>query len=1410
MPYIYDDIFYVLNDSAKLKEILKQECSTLDDVLTRYKLSKKSGCDNVFTAKKNGKERLIFTMVDCKLILLDEMVDHRYNRLNVMNKQYNRALLREILGEENRLVKVNVVRGDDDSIKSLSTGDVDKADDLNLVHFVQGKFITNNERQKNIILKSLGRSHQLVVGGPGSGKTLTIGQIAKDERKTLYIAKESNLVSKFKEDFSKQEGVDCISWDDFVGVGENVPKHSYSDFRIWVTERLNAKGEIGNSLVYIKKFWQVGTGYKKNLDIEKFISNLYEELRIITGYNSDEYKGLGIRQKLFWHDEKGKHLEISQKLLYVFEQYNLNLERMNVVDISLYIPEQAKIQRALEGYERVLFDESQDISRGPLKVFFTALNDINLQGEIFCQATICFDNQQSMTDTITSLPYIESCFNNVETHHLSESYRSSGDILLWANNCLRVKNIIAGGIDGKGDYLSIVSSEAVSASSVTVIGEDNKCEIEKLTELLGNTEDVVVITPNSKMSEKARTKDIFNKSIIYTAEEAKGLEFSTVIQYGFFNSQDPGLKRINSNFSKGKYCEDVLSRSKDKNSLSKSSSLDFHKLFVSSTRAIDKLIIVDDVSLFDSFKDFGAKLKEGLQVSSVIELANSKESLPNLSDIELIEAYLVRINEVSSMRSDDIRRGIVVNQKTFDKIISSLEHSLQKMLDAAVCSSESETLWGLTRLTGVLSETHLNRLLDNEHVIIDMLLAIASITTDASAFSKIYREVDKVRTQEDKLDCLTKLLKIFAERSRLLSAKEFRGIILAIKSQANSLFSILISTSVKSRASVCFSESEFVDTDIISQLSEGSANPDIIGEILSNPVANERVVLSIVNNTSFSLEFICDKLRCLDSVDSNKVLCAIDKRRQEEISDDVNIYTARLLDKDNKSNNGIDLSVGLENSKRQKQEAVSVNKEKASEEVLSENKKSRKDKTISDIPSELEGHATVVSDLLCVSFKEASDYLTSEQVVKCAGSILLEKVNGSNIILLRKFLEEDKLNRTCYLESVVAANKDKTFDDAFLETVTVQSSHIRLWASQGCINLIKLALSRINNYLKLDKLVNYRSKTAPDTALMIASNLGHVEIVEYLLSKGASHNLCNPSGENAAMRAAANGHIKVLDVFKKFLSKEDFIEFINGGKNNKLNALVYAVVYSQFSTITYLLKNNSSCNITFNNGDNLSLYVARKGDVKRLLAFKSGMSEKVFNNFINCADDRGTPPIICALLNNNMIMCQFLLRLGARYDAVDANGSNVITCAMVYFRTPDTFAELAKKLSNNQLLALLSMEDKKGKKPWHYLTNKACFVDFISVIKDRENYKDLVSDAAHYASENGYTKNLQLIIERIPDRDNQRFAFVNETLEGYQHNLLSVATLNGQEEAQRYLSSIEENYEHDNSLVNHAKLKPRV
>jgi ankyrin repeat protein len=115
---------------------------------------------------------------------------------------------------------------------------------------------------------------------------------------------------------------------------------------------------------------------------------------------------------------------------------------------------------------------------------------------------------------------------------------------------------------------------------------------------------------------------------------------------------------------------------------------------------------------------------------------------------------------------------------------------------------------------------------------------------------------------------------------------------------------------------------------------------------------------------------------------------------------------------------------------------------------------------------------------------------------------------------------------------------------------------------QGRLDIVKELL---NNGVKPDK--KYKSK---NTALMVASEFGHLDIVAFLLEINkdvkAGINAKNKYGKTALMYASEYGHVKVVDLLLKYNTHID-LKCRNGW-----TALIYAVLNRQIKVVRVLLE----------------------------------------------------------------------------------------------------------------------------------------------------------------------------------------------------------------------------------------------
>ncbi|MBT4962653.1 MAG: ankyrin repeat domain-containing protein [Francisellaceae bacterium] len=1193
----YDNVFYLAN--SDLVSVLTDNFETLDDVLTRIKLDKKVGCKNIYSAKINGKERLIFTITNGKLVLLGEMDNHKYDRLHVMGKG-NNALLREMCRDDAPIVKVNVERDEDGNLAPLVLESVTHAQEP-VLRCIQGNLLTLNNEQNKILEKS-GQSHKLIIGGPGSGKTITICQILMDklnegDTDLLYISKEGRLVDEVRAGFVDNPSVRCLTWHDFVGLDKGVPKVAYPKFHTWVQEKTSGKGNLSTSIQETLGFWKKAVGIKKkakvnDIDRERFSSNLYEEMRIITGYTSDEYITLGEREKLFWHGDKKVHQDVAGRLLTIFNIYNEELKACGNIDLSLYIPTVEALNSALAKSQGLVFDEIHDIPRGPLKRLFETVNTRNASYEHdFCEMTVCFDNQQSMIDTVTSLPYIERNLGKFETHYLNASYRCDGDILTWSNNIISMKNSVAGGIDGKDDYSALITSMTGVSSRVSAIETTNHAEIDKLNELLQRTDiSTVVIVPSHTLIDQARV--LFPGASIYTVEESKGLEFDVVVKYGFYNSDDALLKEVDGVYRNGGYSNSPQNRSKERNSLSRSNSLYFHKSFVAATRTMSELIVVDDVMASDSFPYLWAELKG--DISIFYEVPSSEQNAIDFSQLsanEQINTLSGKISEFYKSIHDDMARGITRNIDALKRNMDALIQQREFIVEQAVDTSDTETLWSIIGLSETLNSDMMRRIAANPNANIEMLEQILGHINDVSVFEQLLAREDILNTDEIRVEFMTSVLKCMIKLQGELSTEElssFDHIIERTKKALNSLHHNLISNSTLTSNGIIdyallrMSTNDFTSTitlnilmgqclyhghiDVVIDIcNHKNADSDITqmaagylqrAETISFPLAKavmlsthtrEAIITDIIANEAIDLEFKQATIQ------------------QSRFRANSNIIVALVSAKKNKAvkNNDIVVSMnaaagykGKKGSERDvcnvqvKQDAAALAKQEKNEKLIS----GHAGKVIEHLRSEGNNFTLAHKHLMRPGMPQFSDRIITKVVGKSSALSIYFSLNLSGLKALNNLLSKNNILAKSFLFNQelkqLLANTPSTLTIAISNKLSV--------SSEIMLNSIDEFNSDIINHVDDSK---YNHLTSLNASIFYQPNLS-IKLIKY----GAKLALC-ANGDTPLHYATQQG---LLDVVEVILNTEAGIKTINLFDIDMIAPLHLAAKHG-FNDIAYLL-----------------------------------------------------------------------------------------------------------------------------------------------------------------------------------------------------------------------------------------------
>uniref|UniRef100_A0A673LCF6 Kinase D-interacting substrate of 220 kDa-like n=1 Tax=Sinocyclocheilus rhinocerous TaxID=307959 RepID=A0A673LCF6_9TELE len=219
-------------------------------------------------------------------------------------------------------------------------------------------------------------------------------------------------------------------------------------------------------------------------------------------------------------------------------------------------------------------------------------------------------------------------------------------------------------------------------------------------------------------------------------------------------------------------------------------------------------------------------------------------------------------------------------------------------------------------------------------------------------------------------------------------------------------------------------------------------------------------------------------------------------------------------------------------------------------------------------------------------------------------------------------------------------------------------------------------LSAIKAHLDKYREVDTRNENC-QTALMLASEQGSLEIVQELIRRGANVNLDDIDCWTALISAAKEGHTEVV---KELLENNANVEHRDMGG---WSALMWASYKGRVEVARLLLEKGANPNITGQYSVYPIIWAAGRGHAEIVqLLLQHGAK-------VNCSDKYGTTPLIWAARKGHYDCVMHLLENGAN---VDQEGANSMTALIVAVR--GGFTEVVKELLKRN--PNMNMTDKDG------------------------------------------------------------------------------------------------------------------
>jgi len=420
------------------------------------------------------------------------------------------------------------------------------------------------------------RTPLVVIGSAGSGKTvLTLEKLKQLRGDVLYTTLSPYLTQNARDLYysrhysNEQQNVAFLCFRELVE-SIRIPEGrelTYGDFVNWF------KSLRGST--------PIKDGHK-----------LFEEINgVLTGGNvnkealtREEYQDLGIRRSIFTAEDR-------HEVYTLFERYRRFLDERGFFDLNIVA--QRNLPLCKPQYDFVVVDEIQDLTNTQLNMILRLLRRWD-------RFILCGDSNQIVHPNFFSWSGLKSMFYEQRlgssnrarqiTRVLVNNYRNLRNVTALANRLLKVKNARFGSVDHESNYLVTCVSENDGAVELLPDRDRVLRDIDTRTSRSMRT---AVLVPRD--DDKAGAAAHFSTPLLFSIQEAKGLEYDNIVLYNFvsvcrdeFNTIVDG---VDASDLEG---ELTYARAKDKSD----KSLEEYKFFINAlyvalTRAVQNLYIVE-------------------------------------------------------------------------------------------------------------------------------------------------------------------------------------------------------------------------------------------------------------------------------------------------------------------------------------------------------------------------------------------------------------------------------------------------------------------------------------------------------------------------------------------------------------------------------------------------------------------------------------------------------------------------------------------------------------------------------------------------------------------------------------------------------------------------------------------------
>lgn len=530
-----------------------------------------------YRAKLSDADRLLFKIGvfrgETQILLLEIIANHAYEKSRFLNG----AKI-----DESKLAPVP------DHTK-LSSADLEPLPYINARNprfHILDKIISFDEFQHEAFNQ---RVPLILIGSAGSGKTaLTLERIKLLTGDILYVTLSPYLTEHARNLYyahnyeNDQQNLDFLSFREFLE-SYRVPENRSMTFRAFAG-------------------WY---GRHRHSYPVKDAHMLYEEFNgVLTGsaidrpfLASEDYLALGVRQSIFTADLR--------PLVYsIFEKYRCWMAEEGWYDLNMTA--HAYLQLVQPAYDFVVVDEVQDLTNIQVHLILRSLRRPE-------QFILCGDANQIVHPNFFSWANVKTMFyeRRIGGHSeilriLNSNFRNSPQVTDLANRLLLIKNSRFGSIDHESNYLVRCASQNTGA--VEFLSDDDKIKRDLNAKTARSTRFAVIVL---REEDKSDARRVFQTPLLFSIQEAKGLEYENIILLGFVSACRKEFNEITEGVTGDDLERDLTyARARDKTDKSLEAFKFFiNALYVGITRAVRTLYWIEHDTNHRLFSLLGLKVK---------------------------------------------------------------------------------------------------------------------------------------------------------------------------------------------------------------------------------------------------------------------------------------------------------------------------------------------------------------------------------------------------------------------------------------------------------------------------------------------------------------------------------------------------------------------------------------------------------------------------------------------------------------------------------------------------------------------------------------------------------------------------------------------------------------------------------